>query len=138
MVKFTHNAKIASFTQSMQSLMGHFQIFKNCCASVIKIWNLCIYAVFSRIWYCRDLRVFCVNFVTSKRRSRKSFDKYHVCLWRDSKSIFADRVDWSKYKLCSFIDFFTKHHTYSLLHFPHMWRLYLGGFWKQMSQFANC
>ena len=33
----------------------------------------------SRICYCRDLRAFCVNFLSSKCRSRKSFDKYHVC-----------------------------------------------------------
>jgi len=73
-----HSVIIVSFAQSMQFL-GHLQILQ------IFLWYAVVYAVFSRIRYCRDLRVFCVNFVTSRRWSRKSFDKYHVC----TKALFA-------------------------------------------------
>ena len=62
-----------------------YRYCKNCCATVTKnvkfVVNFFIYAVFSRICYCRDLRVFCVTFLSSKLRSRKSFDKYHVWLF---------------------------------------------------------
>ena len=38
-----------------------------------------IYAILSRIRFCRDLRFFCVNFWGQKLRLRKFFDKYDVC-----------------------------------------------------------
>ena len=38
-----------------------------------------IYAILSRICFCRDLRFFCVNFWGQKLRLRKFFDKYDVC-----------------------------------------------------------
>ena len=37
-----------------------------------------IYAILSRIRFCRDLRFFCVNFWGQKLRLRKFFDKYDV------------------------------------------------------------
>ena len=40
--------------------------------------NSDIYAVFSWSRYFRNLCAFCVIFLASKRRSHKSFDKYHV------------------------------------------------------------
>ena len=39
-----------------------------------------IYAILSRIRFCRDLRFFCVNFKGPNLRSRKFFDKYHLCV----------------------------------------------------------
>ena len=38
-----------------------------------------IYAILSRIHFCRDLRFFCVNFKGPNLRLRKFFDKYHLC-----------------------------------------------------------
>ena len=38
-----------------------------------------IYAILSRIRFCRDLRFFCVNFWGQKLRLCKFFDKYDVC-----------------------------------------------------------
>ena len=38
-----------------------------------------IYAILSRIRFCRDLRLFCVNFWGQKLRLRKFVDKYDVC-----------------------------------------------------------
>ena len=38
-----------------------------------------IYAILSRIRFCRDLRFFCVIFWGQKLRLRNFFDKYDVC-----------------------------------------------------------
>ena len=72
----------ASFTQSIHAIIGSFTDIAKIVVLLLQsnLWlNLSIYAVLSRIRYCRDLRAFCVNFLTLKCRSRKSFDKYHVC-----------------------------------------------------------
>ena len=66
-------------------LLGHLQILQKllcyCFTKNVKVVVKFKHsAVFSRICFCHDLRAFCVNFVTSKHRSRKSFDKYHVCI----------------------------------------------------------
>ena len=48
-----------------------------------------IYAILSRIRFCRDLRFFCVNFWGQKLRLRKFFDKYDV--WGDANlTIFSN------------------------------------------------
>ena len=39
-----------------------------------------IYTILSRIRFCRDLRFFCVNVKGPNLRSRKFFDKYHLCV----------------------------------------------------------
>ena len=73
----------ASFTQSIHAIIGSFTDIAKIVVLLLQwnLWlNLSIYAVLSRIRYCRDLRVFCVNLLSSKCRSRKSFDKYHVSL----------------------------------------------------------
>ena len=74
----------ASFTQSIHAIIGSFtDIAKIVVLLLQKIWNLwlnlSIIRCFVEICYCRDLRIFCVNLLSSKCRSRKSFDKYHVC-----------------------------------------------------------
>ena len=102
----------ASFTQSIHAIIGSFTDIAKIVVLLLQwnLWlNLSIYAVLSRIRYCRDLRVFCVNLLSSKCRSRKSFDKYHVCLiplFRRAPYWKNVDVDWifvvgSKIKLIS-------------------------------------
>ena len=66
----------------MQLLMGRLQILHKFCAAVAKnvkfVAKLSIYAV-SEFYIIVIYVFFGVNFVTPKHRSRKSFDKYHVC-----------------------------------------------------------
>ena len=87
----------ASFTQRMQ-LLGHLQILLKllcCCYKnvefVVKFDHLRCFLANSV--YCCDLRVFCVIFLSSKHRSRKSFDKYHV--WRLP---VVNNDDWVDYQ----------------------------------------
>ena len=53
---------------------------------LVKLVVKLIYAVFSQIRYCRNSCAFRVNFLLSKCRSHKSFDKYHVCCGYDSST----------------------------------------------------
>ena len=57
----------------------HWKLITNIAKLVVpllrQVWNWClnssIYTVFSQIGYCRNSRVFCINFLTSKWQSRK-------------------------------------------------------------------
>ena len=56
----------ASFTQSIHAIIGSFTDIAKIVVLLLQsnLWlNLSIYAVLSRIRYCRDLRVFCVIFL---------------------------------------------------------------------------
>ena len=56
----------ASFTQSIHAIIGSFTDNAKIVVLLLHLWfNLSIYAVLSQIRYCRDLRTFCVKFLTS-------------------------------------------------------------------------
>ena len=57
----------ASFTQSIHAIIGSFTDIAKIVVLLLHLWlNLSIYAVLSRIRYCRDLRVFLRKFVVLK------------------------------------------------------------------------